>query len=281
MQASLPLPAVPYAILDAIKLAHPSWRPILQLGLNALSQADSVYLGSLDQDDYLPNSGRLFAAFSQPIDEVRYVLVGEGPYPRAESATGFCFMDGAVGELWSENGLSKKVNRATSLRNFMKMLLVADGKLSASKTSGDAVSNVAQEAKATGSRMIQMLVDLQDNLHRHGFLLLNATPVYRPHVQPAKESKAWVPFIQTVLEALASHADANKKPPPMLVLWGKIAEKLIAIPASEHFPRLVSEHPYNLSFITNLSMQSLFGPMHLLDKSNEQLLQRSINHNIA
>jgi uracil-DNA glycosylase len=71
----------------------------------------------------------LFAAFAQPLDRVRYVLVGEGPYPRAESATGVCFMDGAVGDLWSEAGLSKPVNRATSLRNFMKMLLVADGQL--------------------------------------------------------------------------------------------------------------------------------------------------------
>ena len=79
--------------------------------------ADPAYLSALAEDHFLPTQGRLFAAFSQPLEEVRYVLVGEGPYPREESATGVCFMDGAVRELWSTQGLSKPVNRATSLRN--------------------------------------------------------------------------------------------------------------------------------------------------------------------
>ena len=39
-------------------------------------------------------------------------MLGVGPYPREESATGVCFMDGAVRELWSPAGLSKPVNRA-------------------------------------------------------------------------------------------------------------------------------------------------------------------------
>jgi len=264
MPVNLPLPVVPPTILDAIKLAYPDWQPILQAGLEAVARADPAYLPALAHDDFLPVGGRIFAAFSQPLDVVRFVLVGEGPYPRAESATGFCFMDGSVGELWSETGLSKKVNRATSLRNFMKMLLVANGQLSASKTSGDAVAEIAREARTPGSPMIQALTDLQNKMHAHGFLLLNATLVYRPHVPPAKESKAWLPFVQTVLKALANHADANKKPLPKLVLWGKIAEKLTAVPVSENFTKLVSEHPYNLSFIANTSMQEFFGPMQLL-----------------
>jgi uracil-DNA glycosylase len=267
MQASLSSPILPSNILDAIKLAHPGWRPILQAGLNAMIQADQEYLALLVQDDFLPDGGRIFAAFSQPIDAVRYVLVGEGPYPRAESATGFCFMDGAVGELWSETGLSKKVNRATSLRNFMKMLLVADGQLSVSQTTGDAVTRVGLHAQSSKSSMIQTLADLQKNLHRNGFLLLNATPVYRAHVPPAKESKAWLPFVQTLLQALSNHADTNGKTPPKLVLWGKIAEKLSAMQVSKGFPKAVSEHPYNLSFIANPGMQAIFAPMRLLQRA--------------
>jgi uracil-DNA glycosylase len=50
------------------------------------------------------------------------------------------------------------------------------------------------------------------------------------------------------------------------VLWGKIAEQLKVLPSITHFPKAVSEHPYNLSFILNPVMQSLFGPMHLLEK---------------
>ena len=116
---------IPSSILDMLDLADTSWRSTLLAGLEAMTQKDSAYLPELVKDTYLPTEGRVFAAFAQPLDRVRYVLVGEGPYPRPESATGFCFMDGAVEALWSENGLSKPVNRATSLRNFMKMLLVA------------------------------------------------------------------------------------------------------------------------------------------------------------
>ena len=113
---------VPTALLDLCATADPSWHAILKTGLQAIARLDSDYLPALVQDTtYLPTEGRIFAAFKQPIDQVRYVLVGEGPYPRAASATGVCFMDGAVGSLWSDKGLSKQVNRATSLRNFMKI----------------------------------------------------------------------------------------------------------------------------------------------------------------
>jgi uracil-DNA glycosylase len=200
------------------------------------------------------------------MDAVRYVLVGEGPYPREASATGVCFMDGAVDSLWSDKGLSKQVNRATSLRNFMKMLLVADNELHPEQTTGDALARVAAKAQAAGFAFIQTRADLQANLTRHGFLLLNATLVFRPNVPPIKDAKAWRPFLQTVLMALADHAAAQNKPPPTLVLWGKAAELLSALPANALFPKAVAEHPYNLTFIVNPAMQGLFGPMKLLQK---------------
>lgn len=258
--------SIPPSIRDALKLAHPSWQPILLQGLEAIAQADPDYLPALAQSTYLPTNGRLFAAFSIPLDAVRYVLVGEGPYPREESATGVCFMDGAVESLWSEKGLSKQVNRATSLRNFMKMLLVADGMLSAENTSGEALTHVALHARAIGSPFIQTLTDLQANLTRHGFLLLNASLVYRPDVPPLKDAKLWQPFMKTVLNALADHAVEMHRQPPTLVLWGKIAEQLDSLHLTARFPKAVSEHPYNLSFILNPTMQSLFKPMRLLQR---------------
>lgn len=259
-------PAIPRAILDMLAAADPSWRPHLLAGLEAMAQADPAYLPALASDEYLPNGGRLFAAFAQPLDAVRYVLIGEGPYPRPESATGVCFMDGAVGLLWSENGLSKQVNRATSLRNFMKMLLVADGQLTIEQTTGDAMAVISLKARAIGSPFIQTLEQLQANLAAHGFLLLNAALVFRGHVAPAKDAKAWQPFLQTVLTALAEHAERTGSSAPTLVLWGKIAEQLKALVPAARFPKVVSEHPYNLSFIANPSMQALFGTMHLLQK---------------
>src|SRR3954449_1608742 len=90
----MPHAPIPAALIDALQLADPSWRPHLEAGLRAMMEADPAYLPALTDDDYLPTGGRLFAAFSLPLESVRYVLVGEGPYPRAESATGVCFMDG-------------------------------------------------------------------------------------------------------------------------------------------------------------------------------------------
>jgi uracil-DNA glycosylase len=248
---------VPAAILDTLQLAHPSWRPHLITGLEAVARANPAYLPALAADHYLPTGQRLFAAFALPLHQVRYVLVGEGPYPRAESATGVCFMDGAVGNLWCDSGLSKPVNRATSLRNFMKMLLVAGGQLQPDDTGGAAMAPVAIAARQNGS--VQTLQQLQANLTAHGFLLLNAALVFRPHVAPAIEARAWLPFLQTILAALADRPE-----PPTLVLWGKIAEQLKRLPETAHFAQACAEHPYNLSFINHAGMQQLFGPMNLL-----------------
>jgi uracil-DNA glycosylase len=251
--------AIPAAILDALQHTDPSWRPHLQAGLEAMMRATPDYLPELAADDYLPTQGRLFAAFALPLAAVRYVLVGEGPYPRAESATGVCFMDGAVDALWSEAGLSKPVNRATSLRNFMKMLLVADGRLPPHDTGGAALAPIAQAARQDGS--IATLAELQDNLLAHGFLLLNAALVFRKQVPPVAEARAWTPLLRAVFAALAALPAR-----PTLVLWGKIAEQLKKVPETEGFPQIHAEHPYNLSFIQHAGMQALFGPMQLLKR---------------
>ncbi|KQQ32043.1 uracil-DNA glycosylase [Duganella sp. Leaf126] len=257
------LPVLPDSILAALDGAHASWRPLLIEGLHAVMAANPDYLSQLATDEYLPTGGRLFAAFALPLDQVRYVLVGEGPYPRAASATGVCFMDGAVGSLWSDEdggGLSKAVNKATSLRNFMKMLLVADGQLQADQTSGDAMAAVSARARSGAGSHIQTLRQLQDQLTAHGFLLLNASLVFRSHVAPARDAKAWLPFFATVMAGLAAQAAST----PTMVLWGKIAELLRKLPVMDAFPQIVAEHPYNLSFIGNGAMQALFGPMQLL-----------------
>lgn len=252
----------PNLIEKALKKAHSSWIPVLREGLAAVERQTPDYFNRLVQDDFLPTEDRLFAAFSQPFDAVRYVLVGEGPYPRAESASGYCFMDAAVGELWSEKGLSKPVNRATSLRNFIKMLLVADGKIPPDNTGGDMMKAIAHQALNAGSPFIRTLAEMQASMIDKGFLLLNASLVYRAHVPAARETKAWQPFLYSVLDALAGRKDHSEK--PTLILWGKMAERLMTLPFIGAFNCVVSEHPYNLSFIQNRGMQALFQPLSLL-----------------
>jgi uracil-DNA glycosylase len=254
---------IPTSILDALPRADASWRPLLMKGLEAVAAAYPEYLPQLAQDQYLPTGQRLFAAFALPLDQVRYVLVGEGPYPREASATGVCFMDGAVGSLWSDEeggGLSKPVNKATSLRNFMKMLLVADGQLMLDNTAGVAMAAVSARARCGAGSHILTLADMQQKLTEQGFLLLNASLVFRSHVAPAKDAKAWLPFFETVMAGLAAQA----KTTPTMILWGKIAELLSKLPVMKDFPQITAEHPYNLSFIGNTDMHQLFQPMQLL-----------------
>lgn len=253
----------PEVIEKALEKAHPGWVPVLREGLAAIARQSPDYLETLADDEFLPTKNRLFSAFSQPMESVRYILVGEGPYPREESASGYCFMDAAVTDLWSENGLSKPVNRATSLRNFIKMLWVAEGKLASDNTGGEAMKALARQTLAEGAPYIRTLNEMQETMLEKGFLLLNAALVYRQHVPAVREARAWQPFFHVVLDALAA-ASRSCQEKTVLVLWGKMAEKLLSLPFVSSFECKVSEHPYNLSFIGNRAMQSLFGPMALL-----------------
>jgi uracil-DNA glycosylase len=106
---------------------------------------------------------------------------------------------------------------------------------------------------------IRTLAELQDNLLGQGFLLLNASLVFRKHVAPVVDARAWLPFQRAVFAALA-----ERRAKPTLVLWGKIAEQLKKVPETAGFPHIASEHPYNLSFIGHEAMQQLFAPMQLL-----------------
>ena len=264
----MPQSEFPHRIEQALARAHPAWQRHLRAGLRAMAVQQPDYLEGLSRSAYLPTENRLFAAFSEPPETVRYVLMGEGPYPRPQSATGVCFMDGAVQSLWQDGvGLAKPVNRATSLRNFIKMLLVADGALNGDCTSGTALQPIASSACRPGSGWIADAAELQANLIRHGFLLLNASLVFRSDVAPALDAKAWLPFLRSVLQALAAEQHKAGAQQIQLVLWGKIAEKVLVLPEAAEFGKLVSEHPYNLSFIQNNSVQDFFRPFHLLKKS--------------
>jgi uracil-DNA glycosylase len=260
---------LPQFVQVALKQAHPSWHPVLLEGLHEMALQFPDYLPSLEHAQYLPTEHRLFAAFAKPKQDVRYILVGEGPYPRAESATGFSFMDGAVNEIWSSEpgaGLSKKVNRATSLRNFIKMLLVADGKLDADQTGIAAMAEFAAKARRPDSGIIATLADLQNNLLQCGFLLLNASLVFREDVAPQKDAKAWQPMLRAILRAFVQEPAIDAVRRPQLVLWGKIAEQIRALPEGARFVTLESEHPYNLSFIRNAKMQDFFRSLNLLQR---------------
>ncbi|KTD21107.1 uracil-DNA glycosylase [Legionella londiniensis] len=233
-----------------IEQAHPQWQNMLD---NAMDQMDQSYIQELlDSDDWLPGKDSLFAAFSLPLTDTRYILMGESPYPREKSANGYAFWDNAVGSLWSKKGLSKEVNRATSLRNWIKMLLYARGDLT-DDFSQDAI------AKLDKSRYVQTADELFESFLKTGFLLLNATLAYSKG-KVNYHARKWRPFIHDLLNQLA-----ESKPSLKLILLGRIAQKL---PESELFPSLEAEHPYNVSFITNKKVVSFFKPLDLLSRDD-------------
>ena len=237
---------------------HADWQPILDESLLTL---DPDYLESLLHDDgWLPGVDRLLAAFQRDRTGVKYLLIGESPYPRHDSANGIAFYDAAVGSLWSEQGLSKAVNRATSLRNIVKTALIAEGHLqkdSAGKITQDAIAGLDK------SGLVVTLGELFDNLQQAGFLMLNATPVLHPQRKPALEARYWLRFLERLLQLIAQNSTQRIT----LLLWGRIAKLVETMPASQAYARLVCEHPYNISFIDNPDMLRLFAKLRILQQS--------------
>lgn len=232
---------------------HPTWRTHFERAINKI---DSSYLKHLTENQqWLPGPEKIFNAFSLPLDQVQYVLFGESPYPRTESANGFAFWDAAVKELWSEKGLSKKVNRATSMRNILKMLLVADGKLQQSETTQEAIAQIDK------SRYVQTNDAFFQNLISQGFLLLNATLVLQQEQPPQADAKQWLPFIADILQTIL-----QQRPQAKIILFGKIASAIEPLLPTQKPQTLHAEHPYNLSFISNPDVINFFHEMHLLDK---------------
>jgi len=230
---------------------HPSWTETIEA---ALAKVDGAYLQQLATNDaILPSFDKLFNAFSLPLPQVNYILFGESPYPRAASANGYAFWDNAVDTLWSQQGFSKPVNRATSLRNWFKMLLVARGDL------GDDTSLEAIKALPK-SCYIDTLATFFNRLMEHGFLLLNATLVYEEG-KVNQHAKAWTPFMTQLLSSL-SNAQHLK-----LILLGQIAKR---IHPPQDMPKLIAEHPYNISFIRNPIMIEFFKPFDLLGKHDNE-----------
>lgn len=230
---------------------HPSWRAHIQ---RALQKMDAHYLENLiHSSNWLPGQQKIFNAFSLPLEKVQFVLFGESPYPRAESANGFAFWDAAVTDLWSDTGLAKKVNRATSLRNILKMLLVAEGALQPDNCSQDAIAALDK------STYVQTNHEFFTNLLNHGFLLLNATLVLRENQSPNIDAKAWLPFVKEILQVIQT-----SRPEARLILLGNIAQAIYPLIEKDRNEIFHAEHPYNLSFITNQTVLNFFRSLCLL-----------------
>ncbi|OQX74800.1 MAG: uracil-DNA glycosylase [Campylobacteraceae bacterium 4484_4] len=234
-----------------ISQIHPSWHPIVEEAMRAL---DPAYLKFLETDEnYFPDRENLFNAFKTlPLEKARYILFGQDPYPRRESALGYAFIDGKVGRIFEQRGLSKAVNRATSLRNFIKMVLLCEGELK-EDLSKEAI------ARIDTSKYIQSIHQLRQNFEKNGILLLNMGLIFTDKKESRKHIKAWRGFIASLLRSLQNR-DIS------LILFGKAAAEIEQFTEAKGYEKMILPHPYNLSFITDERAHRLFGPMHLLNR---------------
>jgi len=229
-----------------------SWDIILS---DAYASLDASYQTFLEKDSsYFPTKENYFNAFKTlPKEKVKYILFGQDPYPRKESAGGYAFIDSKVKNLFSSSGLSKEVNRATSLRNFIKMALVASNRLKIDDISQEAIS------KLDKTHMTDSIKELRLNFEKNGVLLLNTALIFTDKKSSSKHIKAWRPFICNLLFSM-------EKEDVKIILFGQHAKELKKHFPLENFETIELEHPYNHTFISNAKALALFAPMRLLEK---------------
>jgi len=242
-----------------------SWSSSIDVAYRSLSPSYRHYLES--DRDYFPSQENYLNAFKTlPKDKVKYILFGQDPYPREQSAIGYSFIDGRVSHIFSSSGLSKDVNRATSLRNFIKMALVARGDLDISDTTQEAISHIDK------SHLITSIYQLKDNFEVNGVLLLNTALIFSSKDKSRYHIKEWRPFIETLLKEMVDIS-------PKLILFGTHAKALKRLNYIDDYETIEMEHPYNHTFIDNPKALELFGGMKLLDSSQKIIVETSDSSN--
>ena len=230
-----------------------SWKKILDKSYFAI---EKDYRDFLQNDNsYFPNFNNMFNAFKTlPLENTKYILFGQDPYPRKESAIGYAFIDAKVKKIFDEkNGLSKEVNKAVSLRNFIKMCLRAEGLLD-NDTSKEAIKKLDKDG------LIDSIMDLKNNFEKNGVLLLNRALIFTKKEDSKNHLKKWYPFIKTLLEEI-KNCDIG------LILFGNAAKEIESMNVSKYFKIDRFEHPYNVSFVGNEKAIEFFKPMKLLSKN--------------
>lgn len=229
---------------------HQSWQNTINKCLKSL---DEEYLNFLHVNkEYFPKKESFLNAFKTlPKEKTKAILFGQDPYPREKSAIGYAFIDGNVKEIFSQNGFSKEVNRATSLRNFLKMQLGVEGFLE-KDTSQEAIANLSKQ------NLIGSIEELKNNFEKEGILLLNRALIFTCKQESKKHIKAFEPFIKTLLQELSCK-------PYDLILFGNEAKSITKIlPPKHHFTPIQTIHPYNISFINNPLIREYFSKLSLV-----------------
>lgn len=230
---------------------HKSWQKYVQNAFESLSEDYKFFLHT--NKDYFPNYDNFLNAFKTlPKTKTKAILFGQDPYPREISASGYAFIDMQVKDIFAKKGLSLEVNKATSLRNFIKMQLKAQNIL----------QNPTQQniAKLDKQKLIYNMNELKNNFEKQGILLLNKALIFTQKSQTSLHVKEFTPFFKTLLASISLM-------PLDIILFGNIAKNIQTLLPKEHNFKLISmPHPYNVSFINNKNALEYFSCKNLLKK---------------
>ena len=233
----------------------PSWQEIIEYAYAGLTP---TYRKFLEKDEgYFPTFSNFLNAFhTLSLTNTKYILFGQDPYPREKSANGYAFIDANVKTLFSEKGFSKEVNRATSLRNFLKMILLSDGHLTEKNLTQEAITQIDK------APFINSIDELRYNFEANGVLLLNTALIFTSKEDTKVHVKEFRVFMHRLLSRITG-LDIE------LILFGNMAKEIKkSLPSALEFKTVETMHPYNIGFITDLKVQKFFQPFHLLLKTN-------------
>lgn len=169
------------------ELVHPSWVPVLDGQRNTLSTIGQFLRAETAAGHrWLPSGDRILRAFTQPLADVRVLIVGQDPYPTPGHAVGLSFsVDPAVSPV------------PRSLKNIHREL----------------VDDLGVSAPPNGD-----LSPWGDQ----GVLLLNRVLTVRAGEPGSHRRQGWEDVTAAAIEGLVSRTDA----PLVAILWGRDAQSL-------------------------------------------------------
>ncbi len=232
-----------------------SWQEIIEYAYAGLSPKYQEFIEK--NEGYFPTFDNFLNAFhTLSLKNTKYILFGQDPYPRYESASGYAFIDANVKTIFSNKGFSKEVNKATSLRNFLKMLLLSEGYLTKNDVSQEAIS------KLNKSNFIDTIDELRLNFEKNGVLLLNTALIFTCKEDTKMHIKEFRVFMQRLLSRLQGRGIE-------LILFGAMAKEIKkSLPSVLEFKTVDTLHPYNVGFITDKKVQNFFKPLSLFHKKS-------------
>ncbi|MGR0158764.1 uracil-DNA glycosylase [Paenarthrobacter nitroguajacolicus] len=213
--------------LEPAEAAHPGFAALCELPLEELMATDwaealrpvedqlrdvLAYVSgrAADGSQVLPAASNLLRAFSQPLADVKVLLLGQDPYPTPGHAVGLSF---------AVSPTTRPIPR--SLSNIYREL---------------------HDDLGLPPRVHGDLSAWSDQ----GVLLLNRILSVEARNAGSHRNKGWEAITTAAVTAVANRTDASGRRIPLVaILWGKDAEAVVPLLAGA--PSVVSAHPSPLS----------------------------------